>query len=58
MRVQYKKRSTDDEWHPKADEKKLEIFKLNSRGKQLTPKGHPPVVSPSLDEEDMKDLKR
>lgn len=56
--VQYKKLSTDDVWHPRANEKPLELFRLNSRGKQQVPKGHPPILQQFLDEEEIKDLIR
>ena len=56
--VKYKKTSAEDEWHPRPNERSLEIFKIDKDGVQLSPSGSPQLVKPSLDEDEMKDLKR
>ena len=45
--VCYKKTSTEEDWHPKADEKPLEIFKLKDG---LQP-GLPGMINPRMDED-------
>ena len=56
--VQYKKLSTEDQWHPTPDERPIEIFQLDDIGCQLTPPGHPNKVNPNMPEEDIQTLQR
>ena len=56
--VQYKRLSTDEEWHPKFEERPLEIFKIDSNGDQITPEGSPDPVPQTMDLDDLRDLKR
>lgn len=58
VNVEFKVRSYDKIWRPTGTEKTIEIFKLNSRGKQLVPTGSPNIVPGMFDEDDVKDLKR
>ncbi|XP_065925368.1 uncharacterized protein [Magallana gigas] len=56
--VQYKKLSTEEQWHPTSDERQLEIFKLDDVGCQMTPPGIPNQVHPYMAEEDIQTLMR
>lgn len=56
--VQYKKLSTEEQWHPQSDERQLEIFKLDDVGCQMTPPGIPNQVHPYMAEEDIQTLMR
>ncbi|KAK3106903.1 hypothetical protein FSP39_002516, partial [Pinctada imbricata] len=55
--IQYKKLSTDDQWHPSPDEKPLEIFQIQS-GEQIIPIGQPDVVPEHIDENEIKSFQR
>ncbi|KAL5004518.1 hypothetical protein ScPMuIL_017974 [Solemya velum] len=55
--IQYKKLSHDEEWHPKPDERPLEIFKIEN-GQQQLPDGQPTTVVPHWDKTDIQDLRR
>ncbi|KAK3106885.1 hypothetical protein FSP39_002061 [Pinctada imbricata] len=55
--IQYKKLSTDDQWHPSPDEKPLEIFQIQSGG-QIIPIGQPDVVPEHIDEDEIKSFQR
>ena len=54
----YQRLSSSDEWYPTSDEEPLELFKFNAIGEQKFPRGHPEVVVPHVDDEELKDLKR
>lgn len=56
--MQYKKLSTEEQWHPQSDERQLEIFKLDDVGCQMTPPGIPNQVHPYMAEEDIQTLMR
>ena len=41
--------STDAEWQPTPDQTAIELFKLDSNGKQILPEGQPEIVRPQFD---------
>ena len=42
-------RFTDAEWQPTPDQPAIELFKLDSNGKQILPEGQPEIVRPQFD---------
>ena len=41
--------STDAEWQPTPGQPAIELFKLDSNGKQMLPEGQPEIVRPQFD---------
>lgn len=55
----YKNWSTDEMWHPQAEDDALEIFKLDSEGKQMIPPGGPEIVAREYERKNtMQDIKK
>ena len=55
--VQYKLWSTDMEWMPDSKTEPLELFRIDSNGKQLLPEGIPNAVAPSFDKLDLNSIR-